>query len=607
SSIDAPVLDNFEASSNIQIINSIFKGPLNVDDIQMLGQNNNDDNQICYWDSSLIHITGGIINIDNSQFIGWRSGAISVEGPEAGVFISGDSIFQNNNPQFSDYPNVRRNILCSGGAFVNSDPNHFIGDDDQQSPSKWIYSNDNDCILQGGLQDLISTSFIPTLTRISSQEDSEKQELKIRFEGENLIPCGLIFELFNHDNPNEKYQGSVPYIEGVSNENEFEVIISLNLLPQDAFIDGRILYGNGGSTDSFTVYQSGACADGQDPDGCKCYSSLIHKSEEECPCPTDADELLRDPRKDLVCKQEWNEKNEVFVGDGNLFMEEETQNWEVRSSSDSIYGRSKQTPLDSLESGLLHGVIKSNEMNIIVVTALDNVNIEISTERLTSENCNIVRIRRDYSESLTYPIRITSGRLFSTPGAVKPMFKVEGSTLILSSVDVVSIGSQSGTMIQGQSLIVGTQGSKISISDVLMTMLEQIEGIFHSLSTSSIEPSYTLKNFVEIQNSILTMNNITAIRGRFTGKGAMGIEQESGQINISDGIFKNLKIVSRSTSLMTNQKYSSKMNNNPNEESSTAGAICAVLKRSSGTDPPILRIDKCIFTSCGGVNATSGG
>ncbi|KAA6392705.1 MAG: hypothetical protein EZS28_011768, partial [Streblomastix strix] len=545
-----PILDaKLRSWSDVHIRNTLFKGPLNVDDPQMHNKNNNnDDNQICNWDSSLIHVTGGTIYIEGSTLSGWESGAISVEGSEAGVIIIGESIFQNNNPQFSDYPNVRRNILCSGGAFVNSDPNHFIGDDDQQSPSKWIYSNDNDCILKGGLQDLISTSFIPTLTRISSQEDFYKQELKIRFEGENLIPCGLIFELFNHDNPNEIYQGSVPYTEGVSNENVFEVIISLSLLPQDAFIDGRILYGNGGSTDSFSVYQSGACAEGQDPDGCKCYSSLIHKSEEECPCPTDADELLKDPRKDLVCKQEWNEKNEVFVGDKNLILEEETQNWEVRSSSDSIYGKTKQTPLDSLENGLLHGVIKSNEMNIIVVTALDNVSIEIPTERLTSENCDTVRISRDYSESQTYPIRITSGRLFSIPGAVKPMFKVERSTLILSSVDVVSIGSQSGSMIQGQSLIVGTQGSKITISDVLMTMLEQFEGIFHSLSTSSIDPSYTLKSFIEIQNSILTMNNFTAIRGRFTGKGAIGIEQESGLINISDGIFKNLKIVSSQTS-----------------------------------------------------------
>ncbi|KAA6356555.1 MAG: hypothetical protein EZS28_047918, partial [Streblomastix strix] len=364
----------------------------------------------------------------------------------------------------------------------------------------------------------------------------------------------------------EKYQGSVPYIEGISNSNEFEVIISLSLLPQDAFIDGRLLYGNGGSTDSFSLISI-----------------------------------------------DWNEKNEVFVGDKNLILEEETQNWEVRSSSDSIYGRSKQTPLDTLENGLLHGVIKSNEMNIIIVTALDNVNIEIPTERLTSEDCDTVRISRDYSESLTYPIRITSGRLFSIPGAMKPMFKVERSTLILSSVDFVSVGSQSGSMIQGQSLIVGTQGSKISISDVLMTMLERIEGIFHSLSTSSIDPSYTLKSFIEIHNSILTMNNFTAIRGRFTGKGAIEIEQESEQINISDGIFSDLKIVSSSTSssssssLITNQRYSAKMNIIPNEESQSAGAIYAVLKRSSGTDPPILRIDKCIFSSCGGVNATSGG
>ncbi|KAA6326575.1 MAG: hypothetical protein EZS28_053934, partial [Streblomastix strix] len=236
-------------------------------------------------------------------------------------------------------------------------------------------------------------------------------------------------------------------------------------LPQHSQIYGRLLYGNNGSTDSFNIIQIGVCEIDQDP--------------KECPCPTDADLLKIDPRKDLQCKAYWNKRDEVFIGDKNLIIEEETFDWEVRSSSDSLYGRSKQTPLETLEAALKQGIIKQKEMKIVVVTTLSNINIEIPTERLTQENCDIVSISRDYIQCKRYPIKQTSGRLFSNPGVSKPMFKVNKQTLILSSLDLVSIGSQQGTVTLGESLIVGTEGSKISIYDVMLTMGERIESLFH--------------------------------------------------------------------------------------------------------------------------------
>ncbi|KAA6362350.1 MAG: hypothetical protein EZS28_042124, partial [Streblomastix strix] len=141
--------DKLGKKRRIFIKDSQFTGPLDEDDSQMHGQNNDDDNQICNQGSLSIYVTRGTINIYNSLFIRWRSGSISVEGSEARVIIICDFFLHNNNSLFSDYLNLRRNILCIGRAFVKYDPNHFIGDDDQQNPSKWIYSNDNDCILQG--------------------------------------------------------------------------------------------------------------------------------------------------------------------------------------------------------------------------------------------------------------------------------------------------------------------------------------------------------------------------------------------------------------------------------------------------------------------------
>ncbi|KAA6397036.1 MAG: hypothetical protein EZS28_007432, partial [Streblomastix strix] len=240
----------------------------------------------------------------------------------------------------------------------------------------------------------------------------------------------------------------------------------------------------------------------------------------------------------------------------------------------------------------------SKILNIVVVTAVSDVQVSVPTDRLINENCSIVSIKRDYIESNEYPVRKAAGRLFSQPGAVNSIFKVEAISLILSNLDLVSIGPASGSAIQGESLITGIGKSQIELNNVLLTMGEIIEGIFHSIPTSTAQPSHSLKSFIDIQDSILTIKNFTAQRGQFVGRGAFSIDQKDGIIKIEHGKFLDCKIVRSSTP--------SSIRNKMLNEDSSAGAIYVSMERGSGSYVPNISIDKCSFTSCGGTDAISG-
>ncbi|KAA6356299.1 MAG: hypothetical protein EZS28_048174, partial [Streblomastix strix] len=306
-----------------------------------------------------------------------------------------------------------------------------------------------------------------------------------------------------------------------------------------------------------------------------------------------------DARRYDACLPSWNNQNEVFVGDGQLTIPRVDENWLIKSSpTEQYYGRSKQTSFETLENALQYGVVESKILNIVVVTALSDVQVSISTDRLINENCSIVSIKRDYIESNEYPVRKAAGRLFSQPGAENSIFKVEAMSLILSNIDLVSIGPTPGTVIQCESLITGTGKSSIELNNVLLTMGEIIEGIFHSIPTSTAQPSYSLKSFIDIQDSIFTIKNFTAQRGQFVGRGAFSIDQKDGLIKIEDGKFLDCKIVRNSTS--------SSIRNKMLNEDSSAGAIYVSMERTTGSSVPNISIDKCSFTSCGSADAISG-
>lgn len=82
--------------------------------------------------------------------------------------------------------------------------------------------------------------------------------MKITFEGETLIPCGLTFELYNHDNTKENYIAAVPFDSISSNEKVINVYVNLDKLPVNSYIDGRLLYGNGGITNTYSIYKTGS-------------------------------------------------------------------------------------------------------------------------------------------------------------------------------------------------------------------------------------------------------------------------------------------------------------------------------------------------------------
>ncbi|KAA6387315.1 MAG: hypothetical protein EZS28_017160, partial [Streblomastix strix] len=242
------------------------KGTKFTPDQSSNGQSNDEAEELCSWDSALIHVTGGTIQLSDSSLTGWSEGALLLEDGGSAV-IDENVIFQANDPGFGSYQSIRRNIMCRGGGSISAETlDSFKKEDGSVSDSLWIYQGDSlsgdsegECQLLGALKQHSSPHFIPILNdSIGSQDeaDIEKGELKITFKGENLIPCGLLFEIYNRDNEKENYISAVTY-SADSNEQQFSTVVQIERLPANSQLDARLRYGQSIVTAGFDVYVTG--------------------------------------------------------------------------------------------------------------------------------------------------------------------------------------------------------------------------------------------------------------------------------------------------------------------------------------------------------------
>ncbi|KAH7826577.1 putative Protein tyrosine and serine/threonine kinase [Monocercomonoides exilis] len=150
-------------------------------------ERNNNFEEICKWNGSLVHSTNSTIMMKYVTILNTSSGGLSVL---AGNITIEKGEFMNNNPFIEKYPSLRRNIICSDSASL-SVSSLKGGDGVLPNSSLWIL--DDGCDLRGIAGERSSLFFIPRLEEVSVNENGSN--IVVKFRGELFLPCDLSFRL----------------------------------------------------------------------------------------------------------------------------------------------------------------------------------------------------------------------------------------------------------------------------------------------------------------------------------------------------------------------------------------------------------------------------
>ncbi|KAK2949887.1 hypothetical protein BLNAU_15190 [Blattamonas nauphoetae] len=214
---------------------------------------------VCAWDNSLIHFTDSSASILSSTFSGLTQGVIISTNSVLSLELSA---FHDNTVGSVDFPSVRRNIRCVGGALTIGT---LSGDGTtDSSKSAWI-SVENDCVLTTDLFAEGTEYFVPTLDTKKSTASFNKKSSSFAVEivGETLVPCGLTFEIYALNDDKQIEQTKPIELTSTTTNLLTEKKITLTFTQSELGLDakkqwrGKLSYGRlGKETDSFLLQLS---------------------------------------------------------------------------------------------------------------------------------------------------------------------------------------------------------------------------------------------------------------------------------------------------------------------------------------------------------------
>ncbi|KAK2944715.1 hypothetical protein BLNAU_20351 [Blattamonas nauphoetae] len=183
---------------------------------------------ICEWTSGIIQLDNCSSKIDWTKFHELPQGALNMKG---GTITIDSSVFRDNTPNFSSFPSVRRNILCSGEGEVNI----------------------------GTLSSGDGTQTTPSPTKTKSKVTKEVYDVILA--GSVLIPCGLGLEILEWDESKKTYRNSeIVDLAGLNTSEWIETSVSFKLNRKDIKIvdqsfelHARLAFGQEQSTDNHFV------------------------------------------------------------------------------------------------------------------------------------------------------------------------------------------------------------------------------------------------------------------------------------------------------------------------------------------------------------------
>ncbi|KAH7822077.1 uncharacterized protein MONOS_2898 [Monocercomonoides exilis] len=215
------------------------------------GTSNEDFERLCRWNTSLINLYNSAANVRDSTVSNSSHG---------GIFLSGSAMtiekgeFTENNPFFSGYPSMRRNVACSGSGTVNV-VSLKGGDGLERNTSLWMLNEG--CSFEGIASERASSFFIPVLESVEAKDATDR--MKLIFKGMLLVPCNLSFTVVKRKGEEKEIEHYDFDTSGFLSEREAEGSVAKDLISNcgnEIEVSVSVLFGNAespSSTQSFIL------------------------------------------------------------------------------------------------------------------------------------------------------------------------------------------------------------------------------------------------------------------------------------------------------------------------------------------------------------------
>lgn len=214
---------------------------------------------ICTWTGSIVEVNGGNANFVSNTIANSSKGGININGGSV-VTLDGCT-FEGNNPKFTNFGSVRRNVLCEKST-LNGE--NLI---EKKTDALWI--SGKECTYNDAYEPFSSILFIPTIDDIYYNKDDENRQLIITLKGNLLLPCNVsyILKKIVIDGAEVTEEDFKP-----QTENEATIIIPYDRFDVESldYFEITIVYpdGKGGTSEqSMKVYEEGDPRAHQSPPG----------------------------------------------------------------------------------------------------------------------------------------------------------------------------------------------------------------------------------------------------------------------------------------------------------------------------------------------------
>eukprot|EP00770_Monocercomonoides_exilis_P016065 MONOS_16016.1-p1 / transcript=MONOS_16016.1 / gene=MONOS_16016 / organism=Monocercomonoides_exilis_PA203 / gene_product=unspecified product / transcript_product=unspecified product / location=Mono_scaffold01460:4161-8347(+) / protein_length=1271 / sequence_SO=supercontig / SO=protein_coding / is_pseudo=false len=235
---------------NIALDSFLFDGIADVND--KWDESNAVQDDVCRRNGSMVELENTPATVKDTIVSNASIGGLSVRG---GSVIIEMGLFTNNNPRFTKYPSVRRNILCSDSGVLNV-MSLKGGDGLERNTSLWILNEG--CELEGTIEERASPLFIPVVEEARNETASDGRTM-ITLIGRLLLPCNVSLKLSFRNGREEVIESyGIGEKESVS-ENEIIAVVSsaqMGAVGEETEVSVSVLFGkkeSPSSTDSFVL------------------------------------------------------------------------------------------------------------------------------------------------------------------------------------------------------------------------------------------------------------------------------------------------------------------------------------------------------------------